>query len=460
MHGTRAGAGRLPRRRALLPAVEPPPGRRAAAGAGEGGRARRGASPGLRRALGRDRPDVVHVQWAVLRPLDRRFYHRLAAPGIPSSSPRTTRCPTSAGAARRRSVAATARSFSRVICHSEWGRRALVERCGVPAGRVRVIPHGAFRYLRDEPRRPGAGPGLRAAGRPAGDPAALQGRRRPRAGLAGRPRPRPGSVARRRRAGDDGSSPPSGVPGPGVEIVNRYLSDAELAALLRRANVVVLPYRRIDSSGVLFAALAFGRALVLSDVGSFRELHDEHGVGVLVPPGDSAALATAIAGVLEDEAGPAGARGGERAGGIGAVLVGDDRGPARGRLPGARPVTPPPFFIVGCDRSGTTMLRLILDGSPDVAIPTESMILVDFAGQAGDRARHRRRVRPARRRRLAPSEGARVGPPRRAAAPAGADRPGRLPGGARGSVPGLRRAPREAALGRQDAVLRRRASTR
>ena len=91
--------------------------------------------------------------------------------------------------------------------------------------------------------------------------------------------------------------------GPGVEIVNRYLSDAELAALLRRANVVVLPYRRIDSSGVLFAALAFGRAVVLSDVGSFRELHDEHGIGVLVPPGNAGALAAAVAGVLDDAAG-------------------------------------------------------------------------------------------------------------------------------------------------------------
>jgi hypothetical protein len=47
-------------------------------------------------------------------------------------------------------------------------------------------------------------------------------------------------------------------------------------------------------------------------------------------------------------------------------------------------VTPPPFFIVACDRSGTTMLRLILDRSPDVAIPTESMILVDFAAKARD----------------------------------------------------------------------------
>jgi sulfotransferase family protein len=47
-------------------------------------------------------------------------------------------------------------------------------------------------------------------------------------------------------------------------------------------------------------------------------------------------------------------------------------------------MTGPPFFIVACDRSGTTMLRLILDRSPDVAIPTESMILVDFAGAAAD----------------------------------------------------------------------------
>jgi hypothetical protein len=38
-----------------------------------------------------------------------------------------------------------------------------------------------------------------------------------------------------------------------------------------------------------------------------------------------------------------------------------------------------PFFIVGNDRSGTTMLRMILDRGPDVAIPPESMFLTDFA---------------------------------------------------------------------------------
>lgn len=41
----------------------------------------------------------------------------------------------------------------------------------------------------------------------------------------------------------------------------------------------------------------------------------------------------------------------------------------------------PPFFIVGNDRSGTTLLRLVLDRNAEVAIPTESMFLMDIADQ-------------------------------------------------------------------------------
>jgi hypothetical protein len=53
---------------------------------------------------------------------------------------------------------------------------------------------------------------------------------------------------------------------------------------------------------------------------------------------------------------------------------------------------PAPFFIVGNDRSGTTMLRLVLDRGPDVAIPPESMFLADFEpvrrrGELADPAR-------------------------------------------------------------------------
>lgn len=38
-----------------------------------------------------------------------------------------------------------------------------------------------------------------------------------------------------------------------------------------------------------------------------------------------------------------------------------------------------PFFVVGNDRSGTTLLRLVLDRSREAAVPPESMFLVDFA---------------------------------------------------------------------------------
>jgi hypothetical protein len=41
--------------------------------------------------------------------------------------------------------------------------------------------------------------------------------------------------------------------------------------------------------------------------------------------------------------------------------------------------TEPPFFVIGNDRSGTTLLRLILDRSQEAAVPPESMFLLDFA---------------------------------------------------------------------------------
>jgi glycosyltransferase involved in cell wall biosynthesis len=249
--------------------------------------------------LGREPPDVVHVQWCVLRPVERRYYRRLSARGRAVVFTAHDPVPNIGGAARRRSAAATARAFPRVICHSEWGRAALVERCGVDPARVRVIPHGAFGYLRELAQAPapceGDGPLAVAPGliRPyKGVDVLLEAwpavrERVPGACLlvAGRPMM---------------DTSPLPLDQPGVTFLPRFLSDEELAALLRRADVVALPYRRIDNSGVLAAALAFGAPLVLSDVGGFGELHRAEGVGELVPPGDAGALAAALARVLSD----------------------------------------------------------------------------------------------------------------------------------------------------------------
>ncbi len=77
---------------------------------------------------------------------------------------------------------------------------------------------------------------------------------------------------------------------PNVRFVPRFIGDDELPAYFQRADLVVLPYREIDQSGVLFTALAFGKPLLLSDAGGFPELAGS-GAARTFPAGDAGALA-------------------------------------------------------------------------------------------------------------------------------------------------------------------------
>jgi glycosyltransferase involved in cell wall biosynthesis len=58
--------------------------------------------------------------------------------------------------------------------------------------------------------------------------------------------------------------------------------------------VVALPYLDGEHSGVLYTALAFGRAIVASEVGGFPELAARTGAARIVPPGSTPALAAAL----------------------------------------------------------------------------------------------------------------------------------------------------------------------
>ena len=86
----------------------------------------------------------------------------------------------------------------------------------------------------------------------------------------------------------------------------RFLAEDEIADVMEEAAVVVLPYRQIESSGVLATALGYGRPVVVSDVGSLGETVREYHAGAVVPPEDPRALADACVAQLRDPSPPSG----------------------------------------------------------------------------------------------------------------------------------------------------------
>jgi glycosyltransferase involved in cell wall biosynthesis len=241
--------------------------------------------------------DVVHFQWLAVQPVDRHLLP--ARPAVLTAHDLLPREP------RPGQVRAQRRLYAKVdavVTHSAYGRDLLVRTLGLDPAKVRVIHHGAFEHLTRMPRELPLPPELGGVSVPV---VLFFGLLRPYKGvetllgawrgisdaelwIVGRPRVPLEPL--RVRAGSS------------VRFVPRYVSDAELPAYFRRADLVVLPYvrtERLDFSGVLATALAFGKATVVSDVGGFGEVSAAGGAR-LVPPGDPHALRAALVGLLGD----------------------------------------------------------------------------------------------------------------------------------------------------------------
>ena len=84
-----------------------------------------------------------------------------------------------------------------------------------------------------------------------------------------------------------------------------YLDDADLRCVVAGATAVVLPSRDEGFGLPVLEAMAAGIPVVCSDLPALREVAG--GLAILVPPGDPAALATALASVDGADHDPAGA---------------------------------------------------------------------------------------------------------------------------------------------------------
>jgi glycosyltransferase involved in cell wall biosynthesis len=240
---------------------------------------------------------VVHFQWLDVQWVDAHLLPRqptvLTAHDLLPREPRAGQV-----RAQRRLYAAV----DAVIVHSEYGRRTMIDWGAADPAKLHVVHHGAFEHLARQ------GPEVALPdelARVEGPVVLFFGLLRPYKGLetlleawrgvrgaelwiVGRPLIPVGPLQARAPAG--------------VRFVPRFVSDRELPAYFRRADVVVLPYsrtERFDQSGVLATALGFGKPAVVSDVGGFGEVAAT-GAARLVAPGDAEALAGALGELLGD----------------------------------------------------------------------------------------------------------------------------------------------------------------
>ncbi|WP_027004902.1 glycosyltransferase family 4 protein [Conexibacter woesei] len=235
------------------------------------------------------RADVVHFQWLTVQPVDVHLLPR----NVPTVLTAHDVLPREPRAGQLRAQRRLYERVDRVVVHSEHGARRLTDELGIDRARVRVIPHGAFTHLAN--LQAVLPPELPDTDKPV---VALTGLLRPYKGIDVLLRAWHDLDAELWIVGMPRMPLPAQLP-PGVRLVPRFVSDAELAGVLKRADVVALPYREIDQSGVLYAALGLGRPLVLSAVGGFPEVAAT-GAAALVAPGDAEALHAELARLIAD----------------------------------------------------------------------------------------------------------------------------------------------------------------
>jgi glycosyltransferase involved in cell wall biosynthesis len=260
----------------------------------------------LQRDLARERPDIIHFQWAPLPVVDKRLVgaFRRIAPVVLTVHDTTPFNGSPNSSLQAMGALAIFAAFDHLVVHTEQGRAQLVAR-GIPERKVSVVPHGvlalpaaaatansneksertillfgkikpykgtdvlieAFARLPDALRRSAR---LRIVGEPFIDLAPLQARA-VELGIADRVDWEPG-----------------------------YIGDDEIGRLLSAADILAFPYRDIDASGVLMASFPYGKPIVASAIGAFKELLRDGEHGRLVPSNDPDALAAALAGLLAD----------------------------------------------------------------------------------------------------------------------------------------------------------------
>jgi len=197
------------------------------------------------------------------------------------------------------------------IAHSEFDRQRLIDELGVAEDRAVVIPHGEYGFFERDAKPASRDEAREWLGLRPGDEVALFfGYIREYKGLdlmldawPQVVRERPG--ARMVAAGDPVQLPPERLEelrrqADRMGVVSRfeYIPFEDVQRYFAAADVLVMPYRHISQSGVLFLALSLGVPVVATRVGGLAELLEDGRSAVLVEPESVEDLARGLIRVL------------------------------------------------------------------------------------------------------------------------------------------------------------------
>lgn len=257
------------------------------------------------------RPDVIHLHCtnpAALLYLDR--LRTLGRPLVATAHVVTPHEPIRFQQAVYRRIHGLGRL---IIAHSKFDKARLLEEFAVDPERVTVIPHGEYGFFERGGEAMDRTAARESLGLGARDEVALFfGYIREYKGLdllfeawpavaAARPAARllvagdPVQLGAERRAELEGWAQRLGA----VRDFG-YVPFADVSRYFAAADVLVMPYRHISQSGVLYLALSLGVPVVATRVGALPEMLDEGDSALLVPPESPDELARTLIRVLGD----------------------------------------------------------------------------------------------------------------------------------------------------------------
>lgn len=245
--------------------------------------------------------DVTHYQWLTVPSLDRH----LISPKRPRVMTAHYVIPPDPSSRQVKSARKVFEAMDAVVVHSNTGARRMNEIVGLSEDLIHVIPHGSFDYLTELPEEKPLPQELEGAQGPV---ILFFGLMRPYKGIdvlldafaeldgaelwiVGNPRMDIGPLIEKADR----------LPGT-VRWLPRFVHDDEIPAIMRRADLLVLPYRDGEQSGVLYTGLAFEKPMVVSNVGGLGDVAREHDAARLVEPGDVDGLGAELAELIGDEA--------------------------------------------------------------------------------------------------------------------------------------------------------------